>query len=398
VFNVDDFTFFRKTRPGILRESVEHALRRAAGFSREGHRHSYDCQLQLKDAHILALGRVLACRSYGGLYWSVTFRRTGKLTQPAREYQYGKPAVKSGYTASDQTKPDYMNSIADQCGILAEQIFGIPGNETETPQLSEEEQGIVIVSGATGVAKSQIVRGVIDKYLQVLQSSDSRRLSSRKIETHPRRRHLITFEDPIEKYWVEDHEPISAQNNGIDYTPRQKGVDVLSLEDSLRDALRQKPSVLYVGETRNEQDWRSLLRFAGTGHAIFTTFHAASLVEAMNQLLTSMNATTAEARSEIARRIIALVHLRADSLDNGVKIVVPALWRRQDGGTSALMSDALGSLLPNSHPDSPSIGRRWFAEKLVTEFEKHKKGAAEGGFEVRNRVLKLARHWDLEGI
>src|SRR5258708_31400051 len=123
--------------------------------------------------------------------------------------------------------------------------------------------------------------------------------------------------------------PVKVQGGGIDYTPRQKGIDAESLDEVLCDALRQKPSAVYVGETRDDKDWVKLLGFGGTGHLVFTTFHAGSLVEAMHKILRAAGAETPEGRSEVAQRILALIHLRQEVI-GGESVLLPALglWTR----------------------------------------------------------------------
>src|SRR6185295_810970 len=104
--------------------------------------------------------------------------------------------------------------------------------------------------------------------------------------------HLITFEDPIETYYAaEAYTPhglhaqmsveMAASREEGDYTPRQQKLDAGSLKEALHEALRQTPKVLFVGETREKEDWQELIHFAGTGHLVITTAHAGSLLDTM---------------------------------------------------------------------------------------------------------------------
>lgn len=109
-------------------------------------------------------------------------------------------------------------------------------------------------------------------------------------------------------------DPNKSENidwNKVDYTPREKGKDAMSIKEAVMNALRQTPKVLFVGETREIGDWSRLLDFAGTGHLVVTTAHAGSLVEAMANLLRAVEARRPTKRSEVADRTLALIHLRA---------------------------------------------------------------------------------------
>jgi Tfp pilus assembly pilus retraction ATPase PilT len=93
--------------------------------------------------------------------------------------------------------------------------------------------------------------------------------------------------------------PGNTQQRGLDYTPRELGSkkDVRSLAQALlKDALRQTPSVVYVGELREEHHLETALNFARTGHLIVSTTHAGSLVEAMGRAFAAMKVKTAEDR------------------------------------------------------------------------------------------------------
>ena len=156
-----------------------------------------------------------------------------------------------------------MNSIHDLCDVIYERIFStVPGTH-----------GLIVISGATASGKSKIARGLIYEFLRTLVP---------KKNSQQRRPHLVTFEDPIDKFWAND--PDSARRTGIDYTPRELNKDVDSLQMAVEAALRQTPEMFFVGEIRQPENWKALLRFASTGHLSVTTSHAGSLTEAMEQL------------------------------------------------------------------------------------------------------------------
>ncbi|MCX6594270.1 MAG: ATPase, T2SS/T4P/T4SS family [Acidobacteria bacterium] len=217
-------------------------------------------------------------------------------------------------------------------------------------------EGLVVVAGTTNCGKSRVLRNLIHRYLLGLT------------RCRPKRRpHLITFEDPVEVHFQEKGVNLDEARS-IDYTPREKDkndVDGKSLRECLNDALRQTPAAVYVGETRDKDDWKTLLDFAGTGHLVFTTCHAGSLQETIAPILRSTGSDTGASRSLVAARLVAAVHLRkfhfASNLGNPQEASVPTVWTARQGAGLRLVGSGLSSVLPDGRG---CIGRTQFAQKL----------------------------------
>lgn len=316
-------------------------------------------------------GRALICRSYRDKLLSVSFREK---------------SAKSSYKPDSLVSSKYPLSIKNYCDELYETIFKFEEDKVST------KRGLLIIAGATNSSKSEIATGLIYKYLEEQKKGSKRRP------------HLVTFEDPIEKLYARrggskasifSVEMPAAMIHGIDYTPREKGTtseedkDVESLKEALEDALRQTPTVLFVGETREKKDWRLLIDFAGTGHLIVTTSHAGSLTEAMHKIFEALSVKTPAERSEIANRLLGIVHIKRHTTTD---ILVPAIWRRTPTGKNALTAEGLSSLLPYRPEKAEDIakkgclGRTWFVEKFI-------KGKPK-----LQSILKEAIAWDLEGV
>ena len=314
----------------------------------------------LQKTEIRKTGRALFCVTNRGKNISVTFRRLKD---------------KSGFEAGSYSKKgdrsDNLFSIGEYCDQIYREVF-------EPTQSVTSVRGLLVITGSTNSAKSEITRGLINLHLTKI-------LLAQK-DNPGRKPHLITFEDPIERpygRWLDsDLESfwnvanLTMDMTEIDYTPREKGKDVDSLQIALEDALRQTPSVFFVGETREKDDWNLLLDFAATGHLVVTTAHAGSLVEAMHKIFEAKTVKTSGDRSEVANKLLGIVHLGREkiSLDENNKEKVtnalfPTLWRRTPRGIAALTSNGLASLLPHypSGDDAPScLGRKWLLERLVT--------------------------------
>jgi hypothetical protein len=342
--------------------------------------------------------RLQVCRAFEGSAWSITVRWSppdaDKFNEPAKapvkviatEETFMKDAAdvlgqsgwkpRSGYQLNEPNP--FLFSIEEKVQVLFDLIA-----VAESPG-----QGLLLITGETNCSKSQIATGMAWRFLErSLADAVKRR----------RRPHLITYEDPVEEVFqprpgVPWNPPLDEKKRVIDYTSRQARLDADSLEDALNDALRQTPAVFYAGEIRDEQDFRSSLKFGGKGHLIIATAHAGSLIEAMGTILSSVNAKDPGTRAIHVPKILAVVHL--SPLECAVKIdsqpqpheskpVIPSLYRRMSQGIQSLNADGLTALLPyfpaGNQPDQNqfgSLGRQYFVTQLCakppnTEAEKN---------------------------
>jgi len=234
-------------------------------------------------------------------------------------------------------------------------------------------KGLLVLAGATKSGKSTAARGLISLYLD--QASSLLGPSDR----HP---HFITWEDPIEVL-LADSPQNAFDRFGISYTPREKGSATHTLQDVTIDALRQTPTVFYMGEIRETTDWEAALQFAGTGHFAVATMHAGSLTESLATILSSVGALDSpNRRSFFAQRIHSIVHLI-----DFEQLKLPSLWKNTPTSVAALISDGLSSILPHSIDGTntsylSTVGRSWFANHLGISNEQ------------RLKAIKL----DLQGI
>lgn len=405
----------KDSRSADLASAATYSIRRVARQRRT----TGDCLVrvseQFQKKRLIYLGRGAVCKCFQGLYWSVTLRRQSfskGVPFIGHDSYRGSPLLPTGgaptkqnfeywYDVGSLNPGDRFFNTRDQISTLVfDEVFRDPA------QLRTPPGGLIVVAGATGSAKSTIVRHLIHLFLQGhLENRDVQKSQSNGTAAS-RRPHLITFEDPIEKYLASHRStPLSpaviAKRFGIDYTPRQRRVDVESLEAALQDALRQTPTVFFAGETRDPDDWTRLLEFAGSGHLVFTTSHAGGLVEAMSRILRATAARTAEVRSEVANRLLAVVHLKKHTFSDGTSATVPALWRHTPIGAKALISEGLSSILPhNAREDDKGksgLGRQFFSKKLISE-RRRSLGIKDKSSSIETELLQSALGWDLEGV
>jgi twitching motility protein PilT len=125
-------------------------------------------------------------------------------------------------------------------------------------KISDEDRGLVLVTGTTGSGKSTTLAGMIDHI------------------NATRRVHVMTVEDPIE-FLHRDNRSIINQ--------REVGVDTQGFAYALRSALRQDPDVILVGEMRDFETIETALVAAETGHLVFSTLHTLDATETINRII-----------------------------------------------------------------------------------------------------------------
>lgn len=125
-------------------------------------------------------------------------------------------------------------------------------------QLSLEKRGLILVTGMTGSGKSTTLASMID-----YRNSNEEG-------------HVITIEDPIEFY----HEHKKSV-----VTQREVGVDTESYVTALKNALRQRPDVILVGEIRDAQVMEQALTAAETGHLCLATLHTSNAYQAIDRIV-----------------------------------------------------------------------------------------------------------------
>jgi len=382
--NQDDFTFY------ALRGKSDKIVKAAAKSGEKSAEPSLNFSCALKDrdpGRRIEEARLMAASCFKGKRWSVTARsessrRTFNHNHSTDKADQATPLKPIG-CASPNTYPknNTLFSLNDICALLREQLF---------PNEPSPRTGAVIVTGATASAKSQITRGLVNKHLEWC------------VKNSPKRKpHLVTVEDPIESWFLdvtdERDEGDFATTWPIDYTPRELRNDVTSVHQALLDALRQSPAAVFISEIRNDDGWKDLIEFAGTGHLIFATGHAGSLTEAMGKILKAHAVTTPADRAVIAERILGLIHLKLEIVGpTNTAALMVALWRRGPG-KQAFISDGLSALAPQAEmEDMSSFGRLWFAKTLLSRetgqpvIEDLRNGLKEA-------VFLRARELDLEG-
>lgn len=125
-------------------------------------------------------------------------------------------------------------------------------------KLVSQPHGLIIVTGPTGSGKSSTLAAMIAYVNETM------------------RKHIITFEDPIE--FIHEHKQSIIQQ-------REVGIDTKEFSTGLRAALRQDPDILLVGEMRDLETISTAITAAETGHLVLATLHTNSSVQTIHRII-----------------------------------------------------------------------------------------------------------------
>ena len=121
-----------------------------------------------------------------------------------------------------------------------------------------EKRGLILLVGATGTGKSTTLASMIEQRNQQMAG------------------HILTIEDPIEFMF---HNKRSMINQ------REVGRDTQSLQVALKNALRQAPDCIYIGEIRDRETMTMAISYSLSGHLVVSTLHANNSYHALGRIL-----------------------------------------------------------------------------------------------------------------
>ena len=184
--------------------------------------------------------------------------------------------------------------------------------------LIREPRGLMLVTGPTGQGKSTTLRALI----QELNETSAMR--------------VITIEDPIE-YVFEDY--LSQ------FEQREVGIDTDSFAAGIRNAMRQDPNVIFVGEIRDRDSIYAAMQAAETGHLVLTTLHADSVAQAIGRIREFYPATEQENISHLlARNFNSIICQRLIPSAAGQRVPVLEIVKRDKGVQDAIQTNNLHML------------------------------------------------------
>jgi twitching motility protein PilT len=163
-------------------------------------------------------------------------------------------------------------------------------------QLIEQENGLILVTGATGSGKSTTLSAMI--------SAINRQQA----------RHIITLEDPIE--FIHSSQSCLIQQ-------RELGSHIHSFSSALNGALRQDPDIILLGELRDQETIRLALTAAETGHLVLATLHTRTATQAIDRLVDVFPAVEKTAiQAQLAASLRAVIAQKLCHKSGGGRIAV----------------------------------------------------------------------------
>lgn len=125
-------------------------------------------------------------------------------------------------------------------------------------ELCKHDQGMVLLAGPTGSGKTTTIASMLNWI------------------NRNYRKHILTLEDPVEFVYTEDKCLINQ---------REVGLDVKNFMHGMRQAVREDPDVMLLGEMRDHESFMTAIQAAETGHLVFGTIHAASAPSTIGRIL-----------------------------------------------------------------------------------------------------------------
>jgi len=191
--------------------------------------------------------------------------------------------------------------------------WGLPPVLTELTKLS---QGLVLITGPTGSGKSSTLAAMM------------------RMVINTRLVHVVTIEDPIE-FLLND-------NLGA-VTQREVGTDTPGFAAALRNALRQDPDVIMVGETRDLPTIQTVLTAAETGHLVFSTVHTNGAAQTIDRIIDQFpEGNHRQIRQQLATVLQAVISLKLVERADGSGLIAAVEILRQSPRVSKLILE--GSL------------------------------------------------------
>ncbi len=153
-----------------------------------------------------------------------------------------------------------------------------------------EKRGLLLMVGATGAGKSTTLASMMDYRNENVSG------------------HILTIEDPVEFLFTNKKSVVNQ---------REVGSDTSSMQTALKNALRQAPDVILVGEIRDRETMSAAIAYAQSGHLCLATMHANNSYQALNRILsfypvevrpTMLGDLGAALKAVVSQRLLRTVH------------------------------------------------------------------------------------------
>ena len=228
--------------------------------------------------------------------------------------------------------------------------------------MMKKKKGLVFIVGATGSGKSTSLASMLD-YRNAIDTG-----------------HILTIEDPIE-FMFHHKKCIIGQ--------REVGLDTLSFENALCEAMREAPDVIMIGEARDRNTIESALRYADTGHLCLTTLHATNSNQTLDRIL---NFFASDAHNQIlmdlSLNLNAILAQRLVSSEGGSRVVATEVLINTPY-ISQLIRDGNFNGIKEIMEKGSDVGMQTFDQSLYLLFK-------EGKIDLKSALANADSSSDLE--
>ena len=205
------------------------------------------------------------------------------------------------------------------------------------PELLHSENGLILVTGATGSGKSTTLAAMVEYLNQHIEG------------------HILTLEDPVEYLYTSQRCLIQQ---------REIGLHCMTFASGLRAALREDPDVILLGELRDSETIRLALTAAETGHLVLATLHTRGAAQAVERLVDSFPAQEKDpVRNQLAGSLRAVLSqkLEVDKQEGRVALFELLINTPAVGN---LIREGKTHQLPHVIQTGQQVGMMTFAQSL----------------------------------
>lgn len=202
-------------------------------------------------------------------------------------------------------------------------------------------RGMTLVTGTTGSGKNTTLAAMVD----VINSTY--------------RFKIITIEDPIEHL---------HQNKKALVSQLEVGNDTPSFDQAMRQALRQDPDVVLVGELRDVETLRIALRAADTGHQVLSTVHTANAAQTVERIIAMFPlAEHALLLQQLAESIEAIISQRLVATQDGSRRPAVEILRGNPTSKKLILENRLAEL--HDYMKTGETGMQTFDQHLLSLYQ-----------------------------
>ncbi|MBL8725018.1 MAG: PilT/PilU family type 4a pilus ATPase [Planctomycetes bacterium] len=210
-------------------------------------------------------------------------------------------------------------------------------------RLASLKRGLVLATGIAGSGKSTTLASMIEFVNRTMN------------------KHIVTIEDPIE-FRFEDKRSIVNQ--------REVGADVVNFASALRQALRQSPDVILIGEMRDAETVAAAISAAETGHLVFSTLHTVNAVQTVERIITFFPPHQHElVRLQLALNLAGVCSLRLVKNKEGTAMVPAVELLINTPTVRELLEQGQTRMLPKALQEGSYYGTMTFNQSLIRLFQ-----------------------------